>query len=95
MMNEQQELFAIASPCIGVCQVNNKGYCKGCLRDRNERLYWHTFSEAQRSLLLKALAARRQALLRKQERLGLQASEEQLDLFAWTPEQQSLFDELK
>lgn len=93
MINEQQELFVIASPCIGVCQVNNKGYCKGCLRNRNERLYWHTFSDVQRRLLLKVLVARRQALLRKQERLGSQASEEQLDSFVWTPKQQSLFDE--
>ncbi|MDO5059238.1 MAG: DUF1289 domain-containing protein, partial [Neisseria sp.] len=24
---EQNDFFAIPSPCIGVCQVNNKGYC--------------------------------------------------------------------
>ena len=55
---EQSELFHIESPCVGTCQVNNKGYCLGCLRSRNERLYWHTFSNEQRGLLIKTLAAR-------------------------------------
>lgn len=26
---EQLEIFPLQSPCIGVCEVNNKGYCKG------------------------------------------------------------------
>ena len=34
---EQLEIFPLQSPCIGVCEVNNKGYCKGCLRNREER----------------------------------------------------------
>ena len=36
---EQPDFFAIPSPCIGVCRANNKGYCIGCLRSREERLY--------------------------------------------------------
>lgn len=76
---EQQELFAIASPCIGVCQVNNKGYCKGCYRNRNERLYWHTFSNEQRGVLLQALAMRRTAVARKKAML-LDEQDEQLSL---------------
>ncbi len=29
---EQPDFFPIPSPCIGVCEANAKGYCKGCLR---------------------------------------------------------------
>ena len=43
---EQLEFFEIPSPCIGVCQVNNKGYCKGCFRSRDERVYWHQVDNA-------------------------------------------------
>lgn len=88
MMNEQHELFHIDSPCVGVCQVNNKGYCLGCLRSRNERLYWHTFSNEQRGLLLKTLAARKAALLRKKR--SLQDADFE-DLATPLPEQGDLF----
>ncbi len=87
MNPEQTELFHIDSPCIGVCEVNNKGYCKGCLRNRNERLYWHTFSESQRGVLLQAIALRRAALLRKK----IQAQEHHTPDGFNTPEQGDLF----
>ncbi|GIU45668.1 DUF1289 domain-containing protein [Shewanella algidipiscicola] len=45
---EQLEFFAIPSPCIGVCQTDAKGYCKGCLRNRDERFNWLNFSDAQK-----------------------------------------------
>ncbi|MBQ9601237.1 MAG: DUF1289 domain-containing protein [Neisseriaceae bacterium] len=85
---EQSELFHIESPCVGVCQVNNKGYCLGCLRSRNERLYWHTFSNEQRGLLIKTLAARKAAILRK--KLSLQEADLAI-LDDVVPEQGSLF----
>lgn len=66
MLPEQQEMFAIDSPCIGICEVNNKGFCKGCFRSRDERLYWHTLNTTQRGLLLTVLAKRRMAYIRKQ-----------------------------
>ncbi len=44
----QLEFFDIPSPCIGVCEVNNRGYCKGCLRSRDERLYWLKLSAEQK-----------------------------------------------
>jgi len=44
---EQLEIFPLQSPCIGVCEVNNKGYCKGCLRNRDERFNWLTMTPAQ------------------------------------------------
>ncbi|GIU11893.1 MULTISPECIES: DUF1289 domain-containing protein [unclassified Shewanella] len=45
---EQLEFFEIPSPCIGVCQSDARGYCKGCLRNRNERFNWLEFSDAQK-----------------------------------------------
>ncbi|CCQ09866.1 conserved protein of unknown function [Pseudoalteromonas luteoviolacea B = ATCC 29581] len=45
---EQIEIFEIPSPCRGICQVNNRGYCKGCYRSRDERFYWNTFSDQQK-----------------------------------------------
>ncbi len=44
---EQLEIFPLLSPCIGVCEVNNKGYCKGCLRNRDERFNWLTMTPTQ------------------------------------------------
>lgn len=85
-MIEQQELFNIANPCVGVCQVNNKGYCKGCYRNRNERLYWHTLSNEQRGIILQTLITRRAAVMRKKNIVSHDGD----DLIA--VEQMSLFE---
>lgn len=45
---QQLEIFSIDSPCKGVCQVNNRGYCRGCYRSREERHHWNQFSDAQK-----------------------------------------------
>ncbi len=44
---EQLEFFSIPSPCIGVCQVNERGYCKGCMRSREERFNWQKMTADQ------------------------------------------------
>ena len=56
---EQPDFFAIPSPCIGVCRANNKGYCIGCLRSREERLYWQQMSDDQKHQVMRLLAVRR------------------------------------
>ncbi|MCO6516171.1 MAG: DUF1289 domain-containing protein [Snodgrassella sp.] len=68
---EQLEFFVIPSPCRGVCESNHKGYCKGCLRSRNERLYWLRLSDMQKQNVLRLCAMRR----RKLEQLLLQAQQ--------------------
>ena len=68
-MIDQGEMFEIANPCRGICEVNNKGYCKGCLRKREERFHWNEFTPFQKQLIVnlcgrrraKAIAARQQA----------------------------------
>ncbi|MFH7523859.1 DUF1289 domain-containing protein [Aeromonas enteropelogenes] len=50
---EQLEIFPLQSPCIGVCEVNNKGYCKGCLRSREERFNWQKMTQAQQQEVMR------------------------------------------
>lgn len=59
---EQLEFFAIPSPCVGVCEANAKGFCKGCLRSRDERLYWLKMNDAQKHQVMRLIALRRHKL---------------------------------
>lgn len=59
---DQRELFALPSPCVGVCESNNKGYCKGCLRSREERLHWLKLSNLQKRRVLHLCHLRRSKL---------------------------------
>lgn len=58
-MLDQGELFDIPNPCRGICEVNNRGYCKGCLRSRTERFHWQDFTPFQKQLVVNACARRR------------------------------------
>lgn len=55
---DQLELFDLPNPCIGVCESNNRGYCKGCLRSREERFNWPQKPAAEKARILKLLAQR-------------------------------------
>lgn len=55
----QNELFIIDSPCIGVCTMNKKGYCAGCLRTRAERQTWHSLSDNDKVRIIKVLVRRK------------------------------------
>ncbi|MBT1443614.1 DUF1289 domain-containing protein [Shewanella sp. JM162201] len=45
---EQLVFFEIPSPCINVCQSDNRGFCLGCFRSRDERFNWQQMSDAQK-----------------------------------------------
>lgn len=62
VLMEQLEFFPIPSPCVGVCTADAKGYCLGCWRSREERLYWLKMSDGQKQTVLRLcrLRARRQ-----------------------------------
>lgn len=60
----QLELFEIPSPCIGVCEVNNKGFCKGCFRSREERLHWLTLGTEQKREVVRLCQSRKARVLR-------------------------------
>lgn len=63
---EQLEFFAVPSPCVGVCSVDDKGYCNGCMRKREERFQWLTYSSAQQLHIIKLCQQRyRRKVMRK------------------------------
>ncbi len=66
-MAEQLEFFPVPSPCRGICQVDARGYCLGCLRSREERFSWMKFSDAQKRDVLRLCHQRRLRLLRQQK----------------------------
>ena len=51
--SEQLELFELASPCIGVCQSDERGYCLGCYRSRQERFDWLKMTNAQQQEVMR------------------------------------------
>lgn len=57
---EQLEFFNVPSPCVGVCTVDDKGYCKGCMRNRDERFNWLTFTSAQKLYIIRLCRQRYQ-----------------------------------
>ncbi|MBY7972890.1 DUF1289 domain-containing protein [Vibrio fluvialis] len=44
---EQLEFFQVPSPCVGVCTVDDRGYCRGCMRKREERFRWLEMTPAE------------------------------------------------
>ncbi|WP_411704996.1 DUF1289 domain-containing protein [Edaphovirga cremea] len=79
-MAEQLEFFDIPSPCRGICQADARGYCRGCLRSREERFGWMKMTDAEK---------RRVLYLCHQRWLRLQRAAKKIDDPA--PEQPSLF----
>ncbi|QCZ92796.1 DUF1289 domain-containing protein [Salinimonas iocasae] len=80
----QLEFFEVPSPCIGVCQSGPRGYCKGCFRSRDERLYWLQVDAPTRRKIVAACYRRKQAALRKKrqaEKENLTPVQSQFDLF--------------
>lgn len=61
----QLEFFDVPSPCVGVCQSNDKGYCIGCMRTRDERLDWINFDNNNKQKVIKRCMQRKKRLLNK------------------------------
>ncbi|MFH4614174.1 DUF1289 domain-containing protein [Vibrio diabolicus] len=55
---EQLEFFTVPNPCVGICSVDEKGYCKGCMRKREERFNWLTYTPAQQLHVIKLCCQR-------------------------------------
>ena len=49
----QLDFFDIPSPCIGICQTDEKGLCKGCMRSRDERQEWKHFTHDEKQKVIK------------------------------------------
>ena len=55
----QLEFFDVPSPCVSVCQSNDKGFCRGCMRSRDERLDWKTFDNDNKQKIIKRCIQRK------------------------------------
>lgn len=52
-MAQQLEFFEIPSPCRGICQADERGYCRGCLRSREERFGWMKMTDTEKRHVLR------------------------------------------
>ena len=84
-MIDQGELFSIPNPCKGVCTSNSRGYCRGCLRSRQERFHWNEFTAFQQQLIVNLCEKRRLKIIAARD--GLSDDED----FGEAPDQQDLF----
>lgn len=50
---EQLEFFEIPSPCVNICESNERGYCKGCYRSREERQLWTMMTDPEKREVLR------------------------------------------
>jgi len=55
----QLEFFDVPSPCIGVCQTDDKGLCRGCFRTRDERQQWLNYDSDVKQKVIKRCIQRR------------------------------------
>lgn len=80
---QQLEFFEINSPCIGVCESGPKGYCLGCYRSREERLYWHQIEPDVKYKIIKACASRKKRVeaAKKRKLATADMPQQQTDLF--------------
>ncbi|MGY3900852.1 DUF1289 domain-containing protein [Aeromonas lusitana] len=80
---EQLEIFPLQSPCIGVCEVNNKGYCKGCLRSREERFNWQKMSPTEQQEVMRLCRNRKARVLAARRKAQEAGDPDQLTQSGW------------
>jgi predicted Fe-S protein YdhL (DUF1289 family) len=51
----------ILTPCIGICTLDDAGYCEGCRRTGNEIAAWSSMTAAEREHLMNDVLPRREA----------------------------------
>ena len=52
---------AVQSPCIGVCMLDDRGFCDGCLRSREEIAGWLAMDDRQREHMMDVVLPAREA----------------------------------
>ena len=58
----QLEFFEVPSPCVGICQSNDKGLCIGCMRSRKERQEWRDLANDEKQKVIKRCIQRKKRL---------------------------------
>ncbi|WP_104399423.1 DUF1289 domain-containing protein [Vibrio penaeicida] len=83
---EQLEFFNVPSPCVRVCTVDERGYCQGCMRNRQERFDWLNMTPTQQLHVIKLCRQRYRRKMMKQRK-----EEQTLSRLDNQDPQQSLF----
>jgi len=47
------------TPCIGICRLDDRGYCVGCRRSLDEIARWGTMSDAERLRCMREVLPKR------------------------------------
>jgi predicted Fe-S protein YdhL (DUF1289 family) len=55
----QLEFFDVPSPCVGICQSDEKGNCLGCYRTREERQSWINLTSDDKQKVVKRCQQRK------------------------------------
>jgi len=55
----QLEFFDVPSPCVGICQSDEKGNCLGCYRTREERQSWINLKSDDKQKVVKRCQQRK------------------------------------
>jgi len=55
----QLEFFDVPSPCVGICQSDDKGNCLGCYRSREERQGWINLTTDDKQKVIKRCLQRK------------------------------------
>ncbi|MBU2925541.1 DUF1289 domain-containing protein [Colwellia sp. 4_MG-2023] len=88
----QLEFFDIPSPCVEVCQSNEKGYCLGCMRTREERKEWVHLDNDTKQKVIKRCIQRKKRQKNKENPKAIEVAK---TLPEQQVEQPSLLDEPK
>lgn len=51
---------AVLSPCIGICALDQEGFCEGCLRSAGEIARWSQMSDDERLRMMTHVLPERQ-----------------------------------
>ncbi len=86
----QLEFFDVPSPCVGICQSNEKGYCLGCMRTRDERQDWINLDNDTKQKVIKRCVQRKKRQLNKNKPKIV----EEINTLALEDAQPSLLDPL-
>lgn len=54
-------LRAVPTPCVGVCALDDDGYCRGCRRTLAEIAGWSQMSDEQRLRLMDSVLPQRES----------------------------------
>jgi predicted Fe-S protein YdhL (DUF1289 family) len=87
----QLEFFDVPSPCVGICESNVKGYCRGCMRSRDERQDWINLDNDNKQKVIKRCIQRKK---RQATSIDKQKEVEAINLLepVYEAEQPSLLD---